>query len=331
MPRLANPWWLLLTLAVAPLAWLYIKRMKRGFPAALFTAVAALRLAMKRNGIAPKLRHLPAVLKGAALVLLAIALARPQSVSKGQDVHTEGIDIVIVLDISASMLAQDFHPDRVGAAKLVAADFIRQRPDDRIGVVLFAKQAFTQCPLTIDHNILLELLDGVQVGLSDPDNTAIGSALAAGLNRLKASQSKSRVMILLTDGENNYGLPPTTGAEAAQALGVRVYTIGIGSRGVAPYPGRDIFGRPAIQQMRVSIDEDLLTAIAEKTGGHYFRATDEDKLRAIFAEIDRMEKTKIEVRAYRRYGELFYPWAAAALALLTLGFTLQITILRGAV
>ena len=305
-----------------------MRRMRKGFPAVTFPAVRVLRK-LPVGRVKPYLRHIPVALKVVAIILLAVALARPQSVSQGQDVTTEGIDIMVALDISASMLAQDFKPDRVGAAKLVAADFIRQRPNDRIGIVLFAKQAFTQCPLTIDHTILLELLNGIKVGLADPDNTAIGSALAAAVNRLKATQSKSKVLILLTDGVNNYGLPPMTGAEAAQALGVRVYTIGVGSRGMAPYPAQDLFGRTTTQMVQVSIDEDLLQSISNQTGSKYFRATDEQKLREIFAEIDQMEKTKVEIRAYRRFAEKFYPWAIAALAALGLGFALQMTLLRG--
>ncbi len=281
-----------------------------------------------KPGLRSRLRYLPIALKTIALLLIAVALARPQSISKGQDVHSEGIDIVLTLDISASMLAQDFHPDRARAAKEVAKEFIGARPNDRIGVVLFAKQAFTQCPLTVDHDILLELVDQVEVGLADADNTAIGAALAASVNRLKGSNSPSKVVILMTDGENNYGVPPTTAAEAAQALGVRVYTIGVGTRGTAPYPGRDIFGRTVLQQVQVSIDENLLTSIAQSTGGKYFRATNENKLREIFAEIDRMEKVKIEVRAYRRYAELFYPWVLGALAALLLGFAASSLFLR---
>ncbi len=330
MPHFADPWYFILILAVAPLVWIYIRRLKARFPAVTFTALKVIRSA-KPNRFKSYLRHLPLMVVVAAVILLAVALARPQSVSHGQDVYTEGIDIALALDISASMLARDFTPDRVGAARTVAADFVRQRQNDRIGIVLFAKQAFTQCPLTVDHAILLELLEGVDVGLADPDNTAIGHALAAALNRLKSSEAKSKVVILLTDGENNFGLPPTTAAEAAQALGVRVYTIGIGSRGTAPYPTRDMFGRQTIQRVKVSIDEELLREIADATGGRYFRATNEDKLREIFAEIDRMEKTRIEVRAFRRYSELFYPWALAALGLLTLSFAVSTMFLRGLV
>ena len=323
----ANPWLLLTAIAAPLVVLLFILRQRKRRGAVMLPKLKIMR-SLGKPGLRSRLRYLPIALKTIALLLIAVALARPQSISKGQDVHSEGIDIVLTLDISASMLAQDFHPDRARAAKEVAKEFIGARPNDRIGVVLFAKQAFTQCPLTVDHDILLELVDQVEVGLADADNTAIGAALAASVNRLKGSNSPSKVVILMTDGENNYGVPPTTAAEAAQALGVRVYTIGVGTRGTAPYPGRDIFGRTVLQQVQVSIDENLLTSIAQSTGGKYFRATNENKLREIFAEIDRMEKVKIEVRAYRRYAELFYPWVLGALAALLLGFAASSLFLR---
>jgi len=327
MSLFAQPWFLMAGLAVPAILWLFLYRYRKRQGAAVLPRAGILGK-LGKSGLRRKLHYLPVVFKSLALVALAIALARPQSISKGQDVHSEGIDIVLVLDISASMLAQDFKPDRAQASKEVAKEFIDARPNDRIGVVLFAKQAFTQCPLTIDHDILRELVDQIEVGLADADNTAIGSALAAAINRLRASNSPSKVIILLTDGENNYGVPPTTTAEAAQALGVRIYTIGVGTRGTAPYPARDIFGRTVLQQVPVSIDENLLTSIAQGTGGKYFRATNENKLREIFAEIDRMEKIKVEIRAYRRYAELFYPWALAAIVLLILGFIASSYILR---
>ncbi|MFH0765169.1 MAG: VWA domain-containing protein [Calditrichota bacterium] len=328
MPQFANPWFLAIALASLGIVGLVWRRRGKRTPAALFTTLSVLKK-LPQSRFKSRLRFLPPIVKALALILLAIALARPQEVSKGQDVHTEGIDLVVALDISASMLAQDFTPDRVGAAKQVAMDFINGRPNDRIGLVLFAKQAFTQCPLTIDHEILNELLSGVEVGLADPDNTAIGQALASALNRLKSSASKSKVVILLTDGENNYGLPPTTAAEAAEALGVRVYTIGVGTRGYAPYPARDVFGRVMTQRVPVSIDEDLLRKISDQTNGKYFRATDDQKLRQIFVEIDRLERTKFEVRAFRRYRELFYYWAGGALGLLALGWGIAVFITRG--
>lgn len=328
MSLFANPWLLLTGISALFIVALYILRHRRKHGTVILPQIGLVR-SLKTQGRRARLFYLPVGLKALALLLISVALARPQSISKGQDVHSEGIDIVLALDISASMLAQDFKPDRARAAKEVAKEFIQARPNDRIGVVLFAKQAFAQCPLTVDHDILLELVDQVEVGLADADNTAIGAALAASVNRLKSSSSPSRVVILMTDGENNYGVPPTTAAEAAQALGVRVYTIGVGTRGTAPYPARDIFGRTVLQQVPVSIDENLLTSIAQGTGGKYFRATDENKLRQIFAEIDKMEKIKIEIRAFRRYAELFYPWVLGALAALLLSFTASSLILKG--
>jgi Ca-activated chloride channel family protein len=328
IPEFANPLFFFAALVLIPVVWLLIKRFRQRRPAITFPMLDNARLASGANW-KRYIRFIPPVTRIAAILLIVIGLARPQDISEGQDVSTEGIDIVLAVDISASMLARDFTPDRVGAAKEVAANFISARPDDRIAIVLFAKQAFTQCPLTVDHTILLELLDGVEIGLADPDNTAIGQALAAALNRLKDSQSKSKVIILLTDGENNFGLPPTTAAEAAEALGIRVYTIGVGKQGTAPYPARDMFGRTVMQNVQVSIDEPLLKDIAASTGGKYFRATNNEKLEKIFEEIDQMEKTKIEVRAYRRYAELFYLWALAAFILLALGILANVTILRG--
>ena len=272
MFHFADPWFLAIALTILPIIWLYIRRRRRRYPAVTFTMLETARKTRKL-GYKRWLRYIPVLTGIISILLLAVALARPQDIHEGEDINTEGIDIVLALDISASMLAQDFSPDRVGAAKSVAAEFIEARPDDRIAIVLFAKQAFTQCPLTVDHSILLELLDGVEIGLADPDATAIGQALAAALNRLKASESKSKVVILLTDGENNFGLPPTTAAEAAEALGVRIYTIGIGTRGQAPYPTKDMFGRTTLRHVQVSIDEDLLRDIASSTGGQYFRAT----------------------------------------------------------
>ncbi len=324
---LANPLYLLLGLSAGLIIWLFIWRMQHKVNRVIFPALDILK-GLSRGRSKDWLRYMPLALKSAAIVLIAIALARPQSISSGQDVWSEGIDIVIVLDISGSMLAQDFHPDRAQVAKLVAADFIQGRKNDRIGIVLFAKYAFTQCPLTIDHDILIELLRDTKVGMVDENNTAIGSAIAAALKRLETSTGKSKVIILLTDGENNFGLPPMTATEAAQALGARIYTIGVGTRGLAPYPARDIFGRVVMQQVQVSIDENLLREIARATGGRYFRATDEQKLREIFAEIDKMEKQRIEVKAYRRYAELFYPWAASALVLLAIAFLIETTLMR---
>jgi len=330
MPEFADPWYLLLALVTVPLVWLYIRRERMRFPSALFPTVNVLK-AIPGFSIKQYLRHAGIVMSCMAIIAGAVAMARPQTVHAGRNTWSEGIDIVLALDISASMLAQDFNPNRVSAAKEVAINFIKERPDDRIGLVLFAKYAFTQSPLTIDHNILNELVSSVEVGLSDPDNTAIGQAIGSSLIRLRASQGKSKVIILLTDGENNFGLPPMTAAEAAQAKGVRIYTIGIGRQGQAPYPATDMFGRKTTMMVPVSIDEGLLKQIASMTGGKYFRATDNEKLSAIFNEIDQMEKTRIEVQAFRRYEEQFFPWAVAALAALFIGFVVTAVVVRGVV
>jgi len=325
--QFASPGWFLLLIPLAALIWLQIRRSRRGFPAVPFPSSTAYQ-SLKRRDSAVILGQTLPWLTFAGMLLIIIALARQQSVSQGQDVQTEGIDIIMALDISGSMRAKDFQPDRAEAAKKVAKEFIAGRNNDRIGMVLFAKQAFTQCPLTIDHEILNELIDGTQVGLVDPDATAIGQALGASLNRLKESESKSKVVILLTDGENNFGQSPSTLSEAAKAMGVRVYTIGVGRRGTAPYPMVDVFGREFYQDVQVNIDEDLLTEIAAATGGKYFRATDENKLLSIFKEIDSMEKTRIQVTAVRRFAELFYRWTWPALGLLMLGWLISSVVAR---
>jgi len=274
-----------------------------------------------------RLRHLPLVLRVVALLLIAIALARPQSTSEGERVTTEGIDIVLAMDISGSMLAEDFRPNRIEAAKSVAQEFIAGRPNDRIGLVVFAGESFTQCPLTIDHDVLRNLLQEIRSGMIE-DGTAIGMGLATSVSRLKDSNAKSKVIILLTDGVNNRGfIDPLTAAGIAQEFGIRVYTIGVGTIGMAPYPVQTPFGRQ-YQNVPVEIDEQLLQKIADMTGGIYFRATDSRKLRAIYNEIDQLEKTKIEVTQFRRTKEEFYPLAMVAGVLLFLEILGGQTILR---
>lgn len=283
------------------------------------------------DGVKPtlreRLRHLPFILRMSALALLIIALARPQTFSTGQNIYTEGIDITMVLDISSSMLAQDFKPNRLEAAKNVIGNFVQERTSDRIGLVVFAAQSFTQCPLTIDYNVLRNLLGKIESGMIT-DGTAIGNAIANGVNRLKDSDSKSKIMILLTDGENNAGeIDPVTAAEIAAQFGIRVYTVGVGTRGTAPYPFKGPFGT-TIRQVEVNIDEELLTKIAEMTDGRYFRATGNQKLVEIYNEIDQLEKTRVEVTSYRNAEELFYNWLFAGTALLLLEILLSRTYLR---
>lgn len=273
------------------------------------------------------LRHLLFALKMMALALLIVALARPQSSSTNSTSNIEGIDIVMAMDVSGSMLARDLKPDRLTAAKRVAADFVEGRPGDRMGLVIFSGETFTQVPLTTDHAVMLNMLGEMKNGLIE-DGTAIGDGLATAISRLKDSEAISKVVILLTDGLNNAGsVDPYTAGEMAKLFGIRVYTIGVGSYGTAPYPVQTPFGTQ-IQQMKVEIDEKLLAQIAGMTGGKYFRATSNQKLDEVYQEIDKLERSKIEVTEFRRLHEEFYPLVAWALALLLLEFLLRKTIFR---
>lgn len=273
------------------------------------------------------LRHLLFALKMMALGLLIVAFARPQSASTNSTSNIEGIDIVMAMDVSGSMLARDLKPDRLTAAKQVASDFVKGRPGDRMGLVIFSGETFTQVPLTTDHGVMLNMLAEMKNGLID-DGTAIGDGLATAVSRLKDSEAISKVVILLTDGMNNAGsVDPYTAAEIAKLYGVRIYTIGVGTYGTAPYPVQTPFGTQ-LQQMKVEIDEKLLTAIANSTGGKYFRANNNQKLDEIYQEIDKLERSKIEVTEFRRLHEEFYPLVAWAIALLLLEFLLRRTIFR---
>ncbi len=273
------------------------------------------------------LRHLLFALKVAALALLIVALARPQSSLTNKKSNIEGIDIVMAMDVSGSMLARDLKPDRLTAAKEVASEFVEGRPGDRMGLVIFSGESFTQVPLTTDHGVMLNMLAEMKNGLID-DGTAIGDGLATAISRLKDSDAISKVIILLTDGINNSGsVDPYTAAEMAKLFGIRVYTIGVGSYGTAPYPVQTPFGTQ-IQQMKVEIDEKLLQNIANSTDGKYFRATSTQKLDEVYQEIDKLERSKIEVTEFSRLHEEFYPLVAWALALLLLEFLLRKTIFR---
>lgn len=273
-------------------------------------------------------RHMLFVLELSAMTLLFIALARPQSSSTNQKVNVEGIDIVMTIDISSSMLAQDLKPDRLEAAKEVGSDFIKGRPDDRIGLVVFASETFTQVPLTTDHGMVLNMLKDMRCGMLE-DGTAIGDGLASSVSRLKDSEAISKVVILMTDGDNNAGsVDPSTAAEMAKLFGVRVYTIGVGTRGKAPYPVHDQYGRKYFQQLDVNINEPLLQQIADETGGKYFRATSNEKLEQIYAEIDQLERSKIEVNEFKRVHEEFLPFVLWATALLLLAFALRHTVFK---
>ena len=258
------------------------------------------------------IRHLPMVLRTAALCLIMIALARPRSSSEVEKRDTEGIDIVLAMDVSTSMLARDFTPDRLSAAKDIAIEFIAQRPTDRMGIVVFAGESYTQCPLTTDRATLINLMKEVQTDLIE-DGTAIGNGLATAVARMMDSDAPSRVVILLTDGVNNSGeVAPQTAAEIARTYGVRVYTIGVGANGMAPYPVMTPWG-VEMQKVQVEIDEDLLKGIAEVTGGRYFRATDNTKLAEIYSEINKMEKARTTVDSFPVYKELFGRFGVAAL------------------
>ena len=271
--------------------------------------------------------HLPFILRMFAFIFLIIALARPQSTTEGRNVSTEGIDIIMSLDISGSMLAEDLKPNRIEAAKNVASEFISARPNDRIGLVVFAGESFTQCPLTTDHQVIKNLMVNIKSGMIQ-DGTAIGMGLANAVNRIKESDAKSKVVILLTDGVNNSGfIDPITSAEIAKAFEVRVYTIGVGQKGTAPYPVQTPFG-VQYQDVEVQIDEEVLQKIAGMTGGKYFRATNNKKLEEIYSEIDRLEKTKVQVTEFRRYGEEFYKYAFFGLFFLAIELILRYTLLR---
>ena len=273
------------------------------------------------------LRHLLFILRVLAISLLIIILARPQSSNNWQNVTTEGIDIVMAVDISGSMLAQDFKPDRLEASKTVASEFINGRPDDRIGLVVFSGESFTQCPLTTDHAVLINLFKDIKSGMIE-DGTAIGMGLANAVNRLKDSKAKSKVIILLTDGVNNRGsIAPLTAAEIAQTFGIRVYTIGVGTQGTAPYPVQTPFGTQ-FQNMPVEIDEGVLTQISQLTNGQYFRATNNSKLKDIYKEIDKLEKSKIDVKEFSKRSEEFYLFGLVALILFVLEMLLKYTYLK---
>lgn len=318
--------WLFLLLLVIPLyvAW-YFWRRKTSHATVQISTLDTL------NGSRPTLRvwlrHLPLVLRLMVIALAVVVLARPQSSSNYSDSNAEGIDIVLSLDISGSMRAVDFKPNRLEAAKNVATKFVTGRPDDNIGLVVFAGESFTQCPLTTDHAVLVNLFQDVRTGMLE-DGTAIGMGLATAVSRIKESKAKSKVIILLTDGMNNCGaISPEKAAELAQTFGIRVYTIGVGTMGTAQVPVQTPFGMQ-MQDMEVKIDEPLLRNIAAMTGGQYFRATDNKSLESIYSEIDKLEKTILEVRHYTQHTDEYFPFALAALVLLLLEVVLRNTLLR---
>jgi len=273
-------------------------------------------------------RWIPQLVRVLSFVFLVIALARPQNSNVNETVNSEGLDIVLSLDISGSMLAEDFKPNRLEAAKKVAQEFIEGRQTDRIGLVIFAGESFTQCPLTTDQNVLKEQLKNVRRGLL-VEGTAIGMGLATAVERLRSSKTTTKIIILLTDGVNNSGLiDPITALEIAKAYKIRVYTIGVGAMGTALSPVPDQFGNMQMRQVPVQIDEPLMKRISRETGGKYFRATDNNSLSKVYRDIDRLEKTKIEINSYKRYAELFLPYAMLGLLFLFLEVVLRNTVFR---
>ena len=324
--RFENPrvlWWLVV---LVPMVAYYLYRTLQGRAAIRVSTTGGVE--RLRHTYRYWLRHAPFVLRCGAVALLIVAMARPQSAEDHRQVDAEGIDIVMALDISGSMLARDFTPDRLTAAKEIGAKFILDRPTDRIGLVVFAGEAFTQSPFTTDHVSLVNLLHQIESGMI-ADGTAVGNGLATAVNRLKESDSPSRVVILLTDGVNNSGqIDPITAAQIAQDYGIRVYTIGVGSEGVAPTPSLNAWGGISFVQAKVEIDEEMLRRIAEQTGGRYFRATDNTKLAEIYAEINRLEKTKVEIENFVKYSEVYHPWLLLALALLLLEILSRYIFLR---
>ena len=322
----ANPTYLYLLLLLIPMIGWYIYKLSKN-QASLQVSSTEVFDAPEARSWRIWLRHVPFVLRMAAIAVLIVILARPQSTNSWQNSTTEGIDIVLAMDISTSMLAQDLKPNRLEAAKDVAASFINGRQNDNIGLVVFAAESFTQCPLTTDHGVLLNLFKDIQTGILD-DGTAIGLGLANAVSRIKDSQAKSKVIILLTDGVNNQGeIAPVTAAEIAKTFGIRVYTIGVGTMGKAPYPFQTAFG-VQYQNIDVEIDEPTLKQIAATTGGQYFRATDNASLKEIYSEIDQMEKTKISVQQYSKKQEEYKNWAILLFALLLVEIVIRNTLVR---
>lgn len=316
--KFANPYLLWLLVLVVPMIAYYIYRALQGGAAIRISSVEGVRKAPRTWRY--WFRHLPFVLRCAAFVSLVVALARPQDIEEQSRTNAEGIDIMLSIDISGSMLARDFKPDRITAAKEVAGEFIADRYGDRIGLAVFAGESFTQSPLTTDKSTLQTMLARVRSGVVE-DGTAIGNGLATAINRLRESDAKSKVVILLTDGVNNRGeIAPLMAADIAADMGIKVYTIGVGTRGKAPYPAVDMFGNMTFQMADVEIDEETLTEIASRTGGKYFRATDKAKLKAIYDEINQLEKSKVEVTDLTIYHEQYLPLVLLAIALLLVEF-----------
>lgn len=323
----------LLWILVIPVMLFWYRNKKRKKASLRFSDIRVLKQIRPSRSL--KARHLVFILKAAAIALIILALARPQSGKRNRDITTQGVDIMLAVDVSGSMRAEDFEPDnRLYVAKQVVADFIKGRESDQIGMVIFAGRSFTQCPLTSDYGILLAFLENVQIGMVE-DGTAIGMALANCVNRIKDAKAKSRIVILLTDGQNNRGeIDPVTAARIAQSFGIKVYTVGVGTPGGALIPVNDpFFGKgyargPDGRLLLTQMDEATLKEIAHITGGQYFRAVDKDSLKKIYQQIDKLEKSKIEIKQYMEYTELFQYALIMALFLLTLSILLENTRFR---
>ncbi len=325
--RFANPIFLLLLAVIPLLVWDYFRRAKLREARIIFSDISVPKDI--RPGSRVRFMRVPVILRMVAIFIFILALARPQAGQKEEEIITEGIDIMLALDISGSMKAEDFAPqNRIDAAKDTLREFIKARRNDRIGLIVFSRYSFTQCPLTLDYAALLELLDKVNIGMIE-DGTAIGTAITNAVNRLRDSKAKTKVIILLTDGVNNAGkIDPLTASKAAKALGIKIYTIGVGKPGGAMYPIDDpMFGRRYVH-MDTEIDEALLKKIADETGGLYFRAKDKEGLKEIYKTIDRLEKTKIETKEYANYTELAGFFLLPGFILLLLEIALANTLLR---
>lgn len=326
----ANSAYLLLMLLIIPcVLWYVLRGRKRR--AAMSVPTVSMYGGMKKSW-KYYLIHVPFILDMAAIILLSLILARPQTTDRWQDTEIEGIDIMLAVDVSTSMLAEDLKPNRIEAAKQVAAEFINGRPNDNIGLTIFAGEAFTQCPMTVDHAILLNMFQNVSSDIAAKgiieDGTAIGMGLANAISRLKDSQAKSKVIILLTDGSNNRGeISPTTAAEMAKSFGIRVYTIGVGTNGTAPYPVQGAYGKQYIN-VAVEIDENVLRQIAQTANGQYYRATSNSKLKEVYEEIDKLERTKLQVKEFSKNQEEYQPLALALLLTLLVSILLKQTVLR---
>jgi Ca-activated chloride channel family protein len=326
----ANSAYLLLMLLVIPcVIWYVLRGRKRR--AAMSVPTVSMYGGMRKSW-KYYLLHVPFILEMAAIVLLSLILARPQTTDRWQDTEIEGIDIMLAVDVSTSMLAEDLKPNRIEAAKQVASEFINGRPNDNIGLTIFAGEAFTQCPMTVDHAILLNMFQNVSSDIAAKgiieDGTAIGMGLANAISRLKDSQAKSKVIILLTDGSNNRGeISPTTAAEMAKSFGIRVYTIGVGTNGTAPYPVQTAYGKQYIN-IAVEIDENVLRQIAQTANGQYYRATSNSKLKEVYDEIDKLERTKLQVKEFSKNQEEYQPLALALLLCILASILLKQTVLR---